>query len=182
MIDPSGKASLTDSVFAGNILGSLVNMARAVPSAVLAFSATDLALGSRRHSYEYFNRICDIGDANCTREKVYEALKYYPAPIASWGGLGRPVVESGEQLELIMFSPVWTTANGVDAIHNETLKGHIFYHGIVDRSVVRRGNAYYIRSYGEGAGPIAAMNVMAAAGTWWAMDVQIQAFVRNGGL
>jgi len=103
------------------------------------------------HFYEMENTICYTTHSNCNVEKVFDKLRRFPAP--GWDSSKK--VSTGDITDINF---LWT--NGGQVLHqvtmnshtvrNQTLPGHIFEEGYVDRIVVKYGSLIRVQTIGEG--------------------------------
>ncbi len=155
-IDPSGNFSLV-SISAGvNIAGVLSTISTPPVSTVSTLSSVDTGHAreydtnaSNYHFYEMETTICITLNAACTVDKVFEALRRFPAP----GWDSSKLVNSGDitAIKFLGFSSggvVHTVQN--PEVRNTTLPGHIFEKGYVDRIVRQQGSQIKIITVGEG--------------------------------
>ena len=123
------------------------------------------------HYYEVEGAICQM-DSVCTPGSVALANRMHPAP----GTFSNttPIVDGQASLAQIGwgakfddFGPVIHTvsADGM-TVRNITLPGHRLYPGYVERSVFVRNGSVYIRTIGEGTGPMGNLNVRGAVPMW----------------
>ncbi len=59
------------------------------------------------------------------------------------------------------------------------MKGHLLYPGTVERTVVRRGSAMHVKTFGWGTGRLAWSNVWFATPTWRKVDWNIVDYVEG---
>ena len=123
------------------------------------------------HYYDEESAICNT-DSVCTIDSVAEANRMHPAP----GMLSNTEEVTDGQVSNAQigykgseddFGPVVHTVSSDGlTIRNTTLKGHKLYKGYVERSVLQRGNTIYIRTIGEGVGPLGSLNEAMAKPLW----------------
>lgn len=123
------------------------------------------------HAYDVESAICQV-DSVCTIESVALANRMHPAP----GTLSNtvPVVNGqvsnahvGYTGDFDDFGPVvHSVSDDGLTVRNTTMAGHKLYPGYVDRIVFQRGNTIYIRTFGEGIGPMGAANEFFARPLW----------------
>lgn len=123
------------------------------------------------HRYDVESAICQI-DSVCTMESVSLANRMHPAP----GTLSNtvPVVNGqisnahvGYTSDVDDFGSVIhsVSPDGL-TVRNTTLAGHKLFPGYVERTVFQRGDTVYIRTFGEGIGPMGAANEFFAKPLW----------------
>jgi len=105
-------------------------------------------------------------------DSVASANRMHPAP--GMFSNTEPVVNGqvsnaqvGYRGELDDFGPVVHTVSSDGlTVRNTTLDGHKLFPGFVERTVFQRGNTIYIRTFGEGIGPMGAANEFFAKPLW----------------
>ena len=123
------------------------------------------------HRYDVESAICQT-DSVCTMDSVALANRMHPAP--GMFSNTEPVVNGqisnaqvGYRGELDDFGPVVHTVSSDGlTVRNTTLDGHKLFPGFVERTVFQRGNTIYIRTFGEGIGPMGAVNEFFAKPLW----------------
>lgn len=155
-IDPSGNFSLSSLSTGMNIAARLIVISSPVYLTRSTYSSIDTGHAreydteaSNYHFYEMETTICVTLNAACTVDKVFEALRRFPAP----GWNSSKLVNSGDRttIKFLGFSGggvVHTVGN--PEVRNTTLQGHIFEKGYVDRIVRKEGSQIKIITVGEG--------------------------------
>ena len=123
------------------------------------------------HFYDVEGAICNLSTV-CSLEKVALENRKSPAP----GTLSRtnPVRSGDKSLAHLGydskfddFGPVLhTVSEDGFVVRNITLPGHRLYPGYVERRVFIRDNNVFIRTIGEGTGPMGAINAALAVPMW----------------
>lgn len=123
------------------------------------------------HWYDVEGIVCFIGK-DCTLDSVALVSRMHPAP----GTLSNKipvkdgqlsVARMGYNTEFDTFGPVRHIVQGNGCyIRNEALPGHKLYPGYVERIIVKRGNAIFIRTIGEGTGAMKEKNEQFADLMW----------------
>ncbi|WP_157982707.1 RHS repeat domain-containing protein [Pseudidiomarina aquimaris] len=103
------------------------------------------------HEYTMFHNICSTDVSSCTVENVYNSLTKNAAP----GADGTNAVSADKVTEIQMAGVSGGHVSHIADVDNYrvvniTHDDHIFYNGIVIRSVVQNDGVISIRSYGEG--------------------------------
>ncbi|MFM9928081.1 hypothetical protein VLK31_34275 [Variovorax sp. H27-G14] len=108
------------------------------------------------HDYAIKSQACTVGESGCTMDKVFEALKMYPAP-SRFATPDRQVgIKTGDRSFALGVGEV-THWVGNYTITNTTITGlHLLNPGVVIRSVEQEGNSIVVvtRGYGEGLFPL----------------------------
>ena len=128
--------------------------------------------GDRFHSYEELSFICNMNQAGCTREAIFDRLREFPTP-------GNPIQGGVNTNDVTSFGG-WKIRHVVDssnfAVFNITEPGqHGFDPGYVYRNVQVDSQAnVYIQTYGEGSGGYRGLNLaFTRGGGWQAVDSRI---------
>ncbi len=103
------------------------------------------------HRYNIKTGICQVGTPGCNLNNVTKSLKRNAAP----GQLPGRTLHSGAKtaIQVGIFSGGHVThivQDDIMRVVNVTDSDHIFYNGLVIRSVVQEGGTIYISSFGEG--------------------------------
>lgn len=121
-----------------------------------------------KHEYRWKTHLCNVGQ-NCNVEAAKTALmnNAYPGQLP-----GNPVTSraADQNVSFPTWSPykppIRTVSTSSCSIRNQTLPGHIFHDGTVDRKIIQKGNGLYVESHGVGVNPglvIWSMNMA----VWW---------------
>jgi len=94
------------------------------------------------HAYTFFHKICSTDVSSCTVENVYNSLTKNAALADKATEIQMAGVSGGHVSHII--------DSGNSRVVNITADDHIFYNGVVIRSVVQKNGIISIRSYGEG--------------------------------
>lgn len=103
------------------------------------------------HYYEVETKMCDLGASGCTRENLEDLQKSYQVPGQDptrpvENGTIRYVDETEGNFQKVKVFQNSETGGWTNA----TAAGHIFEVGGVDRLIIQRGNALYVRTVGMG--------------------------------
>jgi RHS repeat-associated protein len=136
-IDPSGHFTLIESMKAVGVVATL---------AVVGVGSYDFIATGRYHEYNADTMICQAVamDDPCSEKNVFAGLRRFPAPFY----LGDHEVQDNETKTLPFFGPVVHRVFEPNVVHNVALEGHLLYPGTVERSVVRRGSAMHVKTFG----------------------------------
>ena len=157
--------------------------ANGATTAAMAFAFNEIASGDAEferefdtddpnyHFYDIEGAICEV-DSVCSLDSVANASLMHPAP----GTFSRTTpVRNGEtstaqlgyDFELDDFGPVLHTVSGDGlVVRNTALPGHRLFPGFVERRVFSRGDTIFIRTIGEGVGPMGGLNQRFAGPLW----------------
>ncbi|WP_394240986.1 PAAR domain-containing protein [Halopseudomonas laoshanensis] len=121
--------------------------------------------------YDFESEICQI-DSFCNLESVAVANRMHPAP-GMLSNISEVVdgqvsnAQIGYATEHDDFGPVVhsVSADGL-IVRNTTLSDHNLFPGYVERQVFQRDNKVYIRTIGEGTGPMGSANEMFSIPMW----------------
>jgi hypothetical protein len=189
-----------DSFFARLRLESLFSMLRKL--VVDSFCDTS----GTPHSYEMENNVCLAGEAGCDQSNVYfNEMLYHP--ITGYWDRKTPF-QNGERgyarmgctweikgacdpLDLSGFGitgvgifdggPIVVWRHDSEYRHqNQTLPGHLFHPGTIDRSSQPDANGVKIRSVGAGTGDCPTLNVLGGLYLVWTVDRFIECHLAGG--
>ncbi|WP_080647876.1 two-partner secretion domain-containing protein [Variovorax atrisoli] len=119
------------------------------------------------HDYTVKSVACTVGQAGCTMDGVFEALRLYPAPPRFLTPDRQAGISTGDQSFALGVGEVvhWV---GNYTITNTTITGmHLLDPGVVIRSVEQQGDAIVIVTRGYGEGLLPQINSGAAAQWIW---------------
>jgi RHS repeat-associated protein len=119
------------------------------------------------HEYLVETAICDVNQSGCTEQRVFDALRKYPAP-QRFGSPDREVgVNTGDESFALGLGKVshWV---GNRVLTNTTIAGeHILEPGTVIRSVLTVGSTVFVKTEGYGMGIMPQVNSGQAAQWVW---------------
>lgn len=137
----------------------------------------------KSHQYEFKRKICSLSNPICTKKTVFNALRYFPAPVTNvtfatndtvsllWGIPGQANYVRHEINETAF------------VLKNITLPSHIFHDGTVERKVISEGGYLQIHTIGMGTNTtilLSYLNVRLSKGVFAWPDARIKAVVLSG--